>query len=84
LHTFFLAKKDNLAKKNARQCFSNESEGTCKNSADLEEKKTPKKLLSNQLIQALLILFIFFRFLFIVEITFFLLGTGWTSFVSGR
>ena len=35
---FFWQKKDNLAKKNAGQCFSNESEATCKNSADLEEK----------------------------------------------
>ena len=36
---FLFQKKDNLAKKNAGQCFSNESEATCKNSADLEEKK---------------------------------------------
>ena len=51
---FFLQKKDNLAKKNAGQCFSNESEATCKNSADLEEKKeTPKMSLNIRLYQAL-------------------------------
>ena len=32
---FFLQKKDNLAKKNAGQCFSNESEATCKNSLNI-------------------------------------------------
>ena len=51
---FFLQKKDNLAEKNAEQCFSNESEATCKNSADLEEKKeTPKMSLNIRLYQAL-------------------------------
>ena len=43
---FFLQKKDNLAKKNAGQCFSNESEATCKNSADLEVKKHLKRYLA--------------------------------------
>ena len=41
-------------KKNAGPCFSNESEATCKNSADLEEKKdTPKMSPNIRLYQAL-------------------------------
>ena len=43
LEKWFLGKKScdlsATIKKNAGQCFSKESEPTCKNSADLEEKK---------------------------------------------
>ena len=39
---FFLAKQEETGEKNAGQCFPNESEATCKNSADLKEKKLPK------------------------------------------
>ena len=42
LHMFFLAKQAETGGKNAGQCFPNESEATCKNSADLKEKKLPK------------------------------------------
>ena len=45
-------------KKNAGQCFSNESEATNKNSADLEEKKTPKTLLNIKLYQALQLVYL--------------------------
>ena len=46
LHTFFLAKyaETGEEKKNAGQYFSNESEATCKNSADLEEKHPKRHL----------------------------------------
>ena len=54
LHMFFLAKQGETGEKNAGQCFPNESEATCKNSADLEEKKLPKTSLN---IIYLLILF---------------------------
>ena len=54
LDMFFLAKQGETGKKNARQCFPNESEATCKNSADLKEKKLPKTSLN---IIYLLILF---------------------------
>ena len=44
LEKWFLGKKScdlsATIKKNAGQCFSKESEPTCKNSADVEEKKT--------------------------------------------
>ena len=46
LHMFFLAKQGETGEKNAGQCFPNESEATCKNSADLEEKKLPKTSLN--------------------------------------
>ena len=46
LHMFFLAKQAETGGKNAGQCFPNESEATCKNSADLEEKKLPKTSLN--------------------------------------
>ena len=46
LHMFFLAKQAATGGKNAGQCFPNESEATCKNSADLEEKKLPKTSLN--------------------------------------
>ena len=54
LHMFFLAKQGETGEKNAGQCFPNESEATCKNSADLKEKKLPKTSLN---IIYLLILF---------------------------
>ena len=43
---FLLQKRIMWRKKNAGQCFSNESGATCKNSADLEEKKHPKRYLA--------------------------------------
>ena len=43
---FFLAKQAETGEKNAGQRFPNESEATCKNSADLEEKKLPKTSLN--------------------------------------
>ena len=54
LHMFFLAKQGETGEKNAGQCFPNESEATCKNSADLKGKKLPKTSLN---IIYLLILF---------------------------
>ena len=54
LYMFFLAKQGETGEKNAGQCFPNESEATCKNSADLKEKKLPKTSLN---IIYLLILF---------------------------
>ena len=46
LHMFFLTKQAETGEKNAGQRFPNESEATCKNSADLEEKKLPKTSLN--------------------------------------
>ena len=46
LHIFFLAKQGETGEKNAGQCLPSESEATCKNSADLKEKKLPKTSLN--------------------------------------
>ena len=49
LHMFFLAKQGETGKKNSGQCFPNESEATCKNSADLKEKKITQNITEHYL-----------------------------------